>query len=160
MIQRFMRAIRARHMAVLALAGLLAACQSDPGAGGGPANNDPKVAALEKSKASQPACFSTRDIDGWNSIDPDTVRITVGVNHKYDLKLFTPQPDLTTRLHLAIVTPPGGSDWICSPMDLEIIGEPLHIRVPIREIIAVPPPIKGGGAKDGAGKEGAAPSGA
>ncbi|MBB6254805.1 DUF6491 family protein [Nitrospirillum iridis] len=138
----------------LMLTGLLAGCQSTPAdtaAGGASAVADGK--GTEKTKAQEAPCFFTRDIDGWNSIDPYTVRIRVGVNRRYDLKLFMPQPDLSTRLHLAIVTKPGASDWVCSPMDIEIIGEPLHLRVPVREIIAVPPPPKDG--KDDAVKEGA-----
>ncbi|MEA1674474.1 DUF6491 family protein [Nitrospirillum sp. BR 11163] len=157
MTRRYMR-----MWAVLALA--LAGCQSTPPdaankdspAGGAavPASEAPGA----KPMAAQPACFFTRDIDGWNSIDPYTVRIRVGVNKRYDLKLFMPQPDLSTRLQLAIVTKPGGSDWVCSPMDIEIIGEPLHLRVPVREIIAVPPDPKGKGGDhdrdgDGAAKD-------
>ncbi|MDZ5649349.1 DUF6491 family protein [Nitrospirillum sp. BR 11828] len=169
-----------------ALVLLLAGCQST-GQGTGPAGGQAgsgqagaastgggAVASADatpgaKSKAEQPPCFFTRDIDGWNSIDPYTVRIRVGVNKRYDLKLFMPQPDLSTRLQLAIVTKPGGSDWVCSPMDIEIIGEPLHLRVPVREIIAVPPEPKkpdaadkdtqnqGGGAQPGAQKDQAPP---
>ncbi|MEA1652968.1 DUF6491 family protein [Nitrospirillum sp. BR 11164] len=148
--------------AVMALA--LAGCQSAPpdaATKDGPANGavaSATEAPGAKPMAAQPACFFTRDIDGWNSIDPYTVRIRVGVNKRYDLKLFMPQPDLSTRLQLAIVTKPGGSDWVCSPMDIEIIGEPLHLRVPVREIIAVPPDPKGKGGDhdrdgDGAAKD-------
>ncbi|WP_049974526.1 DUF6491 family protein [Azospirillum sp. B4] len=140
-----------RYAAAMMLAmvgtGMLAGCQTTTPTDTASADAKP----AEKTKAQEPACFFTRDIDGWDSIDPYTVRIRVGVNKRYDLKLFMPQPDLSTRLRLAIVTKPGGSDWICSPMDIEIIGEPLHLRVPVREIIAVPPPKDG--EKDGAPKD-------
>jgi hypothetical protein len=147
------------------VAGLMAGCQSTPPdaankenpAGGAVASADQAPGA--KPMAAQPACFFTRDIDGWNSIDPYTVRIRVGINKRYDLKLFMPQPDLSTRLQLAIVTKPGGSDWVCSPMDIEIIGEPLHLRVPVREIIAVPPDPKGKGGDHDRDGDGAAPAG-
>jgi hypothetical protein len=138
----------------MVLLGGLAGCQATPPDAANKTVASADQAPGAKPMAAQPACFFTRDIDGWNSIDPYTVRIRVGINKRYDLKLFMPQPDLSTRLQLAIVTKPGGSDWVCSPMDIEIIGEPLHLRVPVREIIAVPPDPKGKSGdhdKDGAG---------
>ncbi|TWB45739.1 DUF6491 family protein [Nitrospirillum pindoramense] len=174
MTERYGRIGAGVRWGAAALAVLLAGCQST-GPGGGPAGGQTGAASAGAGavasadaapgatpKAEQPPCFFTRDIDGWNSIDPYTVRIRVGINKRYDLKLFMPQPDLSTRLQLAIVTKPGGSDWVCSPMDIEIIGEPLHLRVPVREIIAVPPEPKKSGSpdKDSQNKDGEAQPGA
>ncbi len=80
-------------------------------------------------------CIYARNINGWNFISPDTVRITVGVNDKYDLKLFSRQTELRFRNDIGIRT--RGSNWICSPLDVEVVGGEFTGRVPVVSITKV-----------------------
>ncbi|HYC05659.1 MAG TPA: DUF6491 family protein [Azospirillaceae bacterium] len=66
-------------------------------------------------------CFRADNINGWTYVDRDTVRITVGVREQYELTLFSPQPELAFRYGVGVRT--RGSSWVCSPLDLEIIGD-------------------------------------
>lgn len=83
-------------------------------------------------------CIYARNINGWNFISPDTVRISVGANDKYDLKLFSRQTELRFRNDIGIRT--RGSSWICSPLDVEVVGGEFTGRVPVVSITKVEEP--------------------
>jgi len=89
-----------------------------------------------KAEGGKAACFHSGNITGWSYVDRDTVRITVGVRDQYDLTLFSPQPDLNFRHGIGIRT--RGSSWVCSPMDIQVVGDRFAGRVPVKAITPVP----------------------
>ncbi len=58
-------------------------------------------------------CFNARMVNGYSSIAPETVRVTVGANKDYDLAISGPGcSSVTWSMQVALTTPPGQS-WIC-----------------------------------------------
>ena len=65
------------------------------------------------------ACFRAQDVDGFNTVDKETVDVSVGVKDVYRLTLFGPSPDIDWTQRIGIES--RGSSWICSGLDATII---------------------------------------
>jgi hypothetical protein len=97
---------RAALAALLAAAGLSACAASAPAAG-------PTADAPPRQ------CFWARNVNGFNAVDRETVRVTVGVREVWELKLFGTCLDVDWATAIGIRG--RGSDRICSGADAEII---------------------------------------
>jgi hypothetical protein len=83
----------------------------------------PAFAATEAAPAqgasTNTACFTTRDWEGWKSPSPTVVYLRIRMNDVYRLDLAAPVGDLDAGdVHL--FSEVRGSDWICSPLDLDL----------------------------------------
>lgn len=91
-------------------------------------------------------CFSVSSINGWEFIKPDIVRLQVGVSRYYDLKMMVKEPELAFREVVGFRTRPG-QPFVCSPLDIDIIGGRWVGRVPVVSITrvekTVPPETSG-----------------
>jgi hypothetical protein len=78
----------------------------------------PALAATQAAPATS-ACFATTDWEGWKSPSPTVVYLRVRMNDVYRLDLAAPASELDAGdVHL--ITEVRGSDWICSPLDLDL----------------------------------------
>ncbi len=75
-------------------------------------------AADAPAKAKQ-SCFRNDDVDGFQAVDSSTVNVTVGVRDVYQLKLFSPSPDIDWTQRIGLES--RGSSWICSGLDAVVI---------------------------------------
>jgi hypothetical protein len=56
-------------------------------------------------------CFNTRTVNGYNSVDAKTVRVSVGARDEYDLAISGPNcSNVTWTMRVALTSP---SSWIC-----------------------------------------------
>lgn len=69
--------------------------------------------------AAKRSCFRNADVDGFQAIDSDTVNVTVGVHDVYQLKLFSPSPDIDWTQRIGLES--RGGSWICSGLDAVVI---------------------------------------
>ena len=79
--------------------------------------------ALAGPAAAAPAahqCFFANQLSSWTAAGDSTVNLRVGVNDFYQLQLLGPCPDLKWAESIGIKTR-GGSDNICSGLDVELI---------------------------------------
>ena len=85
--------------------------------------------------ANHSSCFLSANWSGWKSPDPSTIYLRIDVGNVYRLDLAQPADDLSdTDVHLTSVI--RGSDWICSPLDLQLevvddhgaMREPLFVK--------------------------------
>ncbi len=99
----------------------------------------PAVAA-DAPKASQQQCFLARDLNGFNAPDDHTLYVRSGVKDIYRLDLMSNCIDLTFRQSLGLKST-GGSDWICNPLDAEVVyNEPgMHQRCPVTALRKLTP---------------------
>lgn len=98
-------------------------------------------------------CFLTTDWQGWKSPSPTVIYLRVRVNDVYRLDLASPSSELQEPL-VHLVTRVRGSDWICSPLDLDlsladdhgVFREPLFVKSITRlspaEAKAIPPKFR------------------
>ena len=84
-------------------------------------------------------CFSVSSINGWEFIKPDIVRLQVGVNKFYDLKMMVKEPELAYREVVGFRTRPG-QPFVCGPLDIDVIGGSWVGRVPVVSITRVEKP--------------------
>jgi hypothetical protein len=69
--------------------------------------------------ASTENCFLTSDWEGWKSPSPKVIYLRVRVNTVYRLDLSASSEELQEPdVHL--ISRVRGSDWICSPLDLDL----------------------------------------
>jgi hypothetical protein len=74
--------------------------------------------AADSSRATD-NCFLSRDWEGWKSPSPNVIYVRVGVSRIYRFDLSTGSNQLQEPdMHLVSVI--RGSDWICSPLDLQL----------------------------------------
>ena len=98
-------------------------------------------------------CFLSANWEGWKSPDPNVIYLKVGVGDVFRLDLAAPSSQLQEPdVHL--VSQVRGSDWICSPVDLDLqlsdnnggFREPLFVKSMTRltpdEISAIPPKFR------------------
>lgn len=85
-------------------------------------------------------CFSVSSINGWEFIKPDIVRLQVGVNKYYDLKMMVKEPELAYREVVGFRTRPG-QPFVCGPLDIDVIGGRWVGRVPVVSITRVEKPV-------------------
>src|SRR5580704_2047566 len=95
-------------------------------------------------------CFLATNWQSWKSPSPDVIYVLVGVHDVYRFDLSSgsnqlSQPDVHLSSQIR------GSDWICSPMDLQlevvdtggVFREPLIVKsitkLTPQEIAAIPP---------------------
>ncbi|WP_374574780.1 DUF6491 family protein [Phenylobacterium sp.] len=98
-------------LAAAALAGALATtAAAEPAA-------KPDAAKTEPAKNKE--CFWARSINGFSPVDDETVNIHVGANDVYQMKLFSPSPDIKWTERIALKS--HGSSWICSGLDATVI---------------------------------------
>jgi hypothetical protein len=65
------------------------------------------------------SCFLSRDWESWKSPSPSVILVRVGVNRVFRLELQGGSSQLQDGgVHL--VSKIRGSDWICSPLDLDL----------------------------------------
>ncbi len=97
------------------------------------------------------ACFATTQWHGWRSPSPSVIYVRVNVSDVYRFDLSAPAQALQyPEVH--IFSEVKGSDWICSPLDLQLwvvetghggIREPLFVksitRLTPEEVRAIPP---------------------
>jgi hypothetical protein len=67
------------------------------------------------------SCFRNQDVSDWTDVDHQTINIRVNVNDYYQLKLLSPCGNIDFSQRIGIRTT-GGSDYICSGLDAEIIA--------------------------------------
>jgi hypothetical protein len=81
------------------------------------------------------SCFLSRDWEGWKSPSPNVIYLRIGVSQIYRLDLSAGSNQLQEGdVHL--INKVRGSDWICSPLDLDlqladdhgIFREPLFVK--------------------------------
>lgn len=65
------------------------------------------------------SCFWTREVNNFQAQDDRTVNIRVGVKDVYQLKLFSPAPDIDWTQRIGIES--RGSSSICSGLDATLI---------------------------------------
>lgn len=98
--------------------------------------------ATQASAAADPApktpkpsasCFFTRNWDGWRSPDENTIYFKVNVNEIFRVDLSSGSRLLTySDSHL--ISNVHGTDWICSPLDLDLkvsdgnIVDPIFVK--------------------------------
>jgi hypothetical protein len=76
-------------------------------------------ASADQAAHSTDNCFLSRDWDGWKAPDANTIILRVGVSRYYRLDLSAGSNQLQApAMHL--VSKIRGSDWICSPLDLQL----------------------------------------
>lgn len=97
-------------------------------------------------------CFSASDWQGWKSPSPSVIYIRVRMHDVYQLDLSGGSSDLDwPDMHL--ITKFVGTDWVCSPADLELyvaddhgFREPLIVKAITKltpeEIAAIPPKFR------------------
>jgi hypothetical protein len=65
------------------------------------------------------SCFLANDWEGWKSPSPNVIYLRVGVSRIYQLDLSSGSNQLDEPdMHL--ISQIRGSDWICSPLDLQL----------------------------------------
>jgi hypothetical protein len=74
------------------------------------------MAAVPKAKSD---CFYSRNIDGFQAVDRETVNIRVGVRDVYQLKLLGSSPDIDWTNRIAVVS--RGGSFICSGLDATVV---------------------------------------
>lgn len=95
------------------------------------------------------SCFLANDWEGWKSPNPNVIYVRVGVSRIYQLDLAAGSNQLQEPdMHL--VSKIRGSNWICSPLDLQLqladnhgaFEEPLFVKsmrkLTPEEIAAIP----------------------
>ena len=112
----------------------------------------PGVAATAPASTSS-NCFLSTDWAGWKSPSPNVIYLRVRVNTVYRLDLATASNDLDEPF-VHLVNKVRGSDWICSPLDLDLqlvddhgaFREPLIVKSLTRltpaEAQAIPPKFR------------------
>jgi hypothetical protein len=112
----------------------------------------PAFADPAKPPPSTTNCFPASEWQGWKSPSPDVIYIRVRMHDVYRLDLSGGASDLDwPDVHL--VTKFVGSDWVCSPVDLQLyaaddngIREPLIVKAITKltpeEIAAIPPKFR------------------
>ena len=98
-------------------------------------------------------CFLTSDWQGWKSPSPTVIYLRVRVSEVYRLDLSAPSDQLEDpSVHL--ISEVRGSDWICSPLDLDLrvaddhgaFHEPLFVKSITKltpdQIRAIPPKFR------------------
>jgi hypothetical protein len=64
-------------------------------------------------------CFLSRDWEGWKSPSPNVIYLRIGVSRIFQLDLSAGSNQLQDAdVHL--INKVRGSDWICSPLDLDL----------------------------------------
>jgi hypothetical protein len=89
------------------------------------------VQAQPQSQKPAPACFLSRDWRGWKPTpDSRAIYVRVGVSQVYRLDFSSACPILQ-RPDAHLITKIRGSDWICSPLDLDLeVSDAPGVRVP------------------------------
>jgi Family of unknown function (DUF6491) len=73
-------------------------------------------------------CFNVSQVNGFHAVDPDTVRVTVGANTIYELKLLGSCPDIDWTENVGIRST-GGSSWVCQGNDAELfVPSPIGVQ--------------------------------
>ncbi len=99
-----------RHLLLPALAAAALAAGSGHAA---PATADHPVGDSPR------ACFFARNVSSWREAGDQTVYLRVGVSDLYRVQLLSSCPDLRFAEAIGLKTQ-GGSDTICSGLDIEI----------------------------------------
>ncbi|HEY2710077.1 MAG TPA: hypothetical protein VGI95_18680 [Caulobacteraceae bacterium] len=94
-------------------------------------------------------CFLSRDWEGWKSPSPNVIYLRVGVRQIFEIDLSSGSNQLQEGdMHL--IDKVRGSDWICSPLDLDlqiaddhgVYAEPLIVksitRLTADQVAAIP----------------------
>lgn len=79
-------------------------------------------------------CFFLSEVDGFNRLDKDRIRVSTGPSEAYEFEVFGPCPQLGDREHLAFDQTGGGT--ICRGIDVDLLV-PTDIgvqRCPVRMI--------------------------
>ena len=92
-------------------AGLAAACAM-------PATSQQQAARAAASDSRQ--CFNAQMVNGFNPVDQNTVRVTVGANTVYELETVghCPQIDWSQSIGIRTVS---GQTWVCHGFDAELV---------------------------------------
>ncbi len=113
----------------------------------------PSLADSRSASNADSSCFAASQWNGWKSPSPSVIYLRVGVNDIYRLDLSYGSSELDEPdVHLISLL--RGSDWICSPLDLQLavaddsggFREPLIVRSITRltpaQIAAIPPKFR------------------
>ena len=65
-------------------------------------------------------CFHANNVNGFRSVNRETVDLTVGPDRVYRVELFGLCPDMDQAMALGVRTR-GGSSWVCEGQDIEVI---------------------------------------
>jgi hypothetical protein len=77
------------------------------------------AAPMANAASSGTSCFLANEWEGWHSPSPNVIYLRVGANRIYRLDLSAGSSSLQDGgMHL--VNRIQGSDWICSPLDLQL----------------------------------------
>lgn len=104
------------------------------------ASSAPAAMAADAPKASQRECFLSRNLNGFNAPDDHTLYVRSGVKDIYRLDLMSSCINLTFRQSVGLKST-GGSDWICDPLDAEVVYGDVGIpqRCPVTAIRKLTP---------------------
>jgi hypothetical protein len=98
-------------------------------------------------------CFLAANWDGWKSPSPNVIYLRVNMNEVYELDLSAGSNQLQ-EADMHLVSRIEGSDWICSPLDLQLevaddhggFREPLIVKSITRltpdQVKAIPPKLR------------------
>jgi hypothetical protein len=110
------------------------------------------VSAASAADTHSTGCFLASNWSGWKSPSPNVIYLNVDFHHVYRLDLSAGSNELQDPdVHL--VSRIEGSDWICSPLDLQLdvadqdgFREPLIVKSITRltpdEVKAIPPKFR------------------
>lgn len=116
-------------------------------------NTQPAVADGHPAPQANQNCFLTSDWEGWKSPSPTVIYLRIRLNEVYRLDLAASSNQLQEPdVHLISLV--RGSDWICSPIDLDLavtddhgaFREPLFVKSMTKltadEVSAIPPKFR------------------
>jgi len=96
-------------------------------------------------------CFLFQDWDDWHGAGPSTIYFRVRIHDFYKMELSSPS-NLVTDPTNHLISRIHGSNWICSPLDLDLkisdghFTEPLFIKSLVKltpeQVAAIPPKDK------------------
>jgi hypothetical protein len=85
-------------------------------------------------------CFLPSQVNGFNAVNSDTVRVSVSVNTIYELGIVGTCPDIDWTQRIGIRSTGGGS-WVCRGQDAElIVPSPMGVqRCPVTSVRRLSP---------------------
>jgi hypothetical protein len=110
------------------------------------------VSAASAADANPQHCFAAQNWTGWKSPSPKVIYLNINFHQVYRLDLSAGSSELQDpEVHL--VNRVRGSDWICSPLDLQLevsdvsgFREPLIVKsithLTPDEVMAIPPKFR------------------
>jgi len=80
----------------------------------------PPAPAAQAAAGQGRQCFNASTVNSFHAVNEQTVLVTAGVKHMYELQIVGTCPDIDWTQRLALRST-GGSPWICQGLDAELI---------------------------------------